>query len=689
MFVTSRPYSFPAQTILDRDIFRWLGVALILVFFPLANAAQAAGETICAACKLQISQQVTFERQGFNATMTITNGLTGVDLTDISVSIFFTDAQGHPVTSTISPSDTGKLFFYQTVPGQEIPVSIAGGATSTLGWLIIPSASASGNNPKGTQYYVGATLKYKAAGQEQSVTVTPDYIFVQPQPSLVLDYFLPDQVYGSDPINLSVITPPIPFNVGVRVTNIGYGATTNLQINSGQPKLILNGQNLAVKFVLTGASVNDQSVTPSLLANFGTIGAQSASVARWVMTSSLSGTFRFNATFSHADSLGGSVTSLITATNPHTLVRDVLVDVPGRDGVRDFLTKDGDVLTMYESQGTIPPVTVNNVSNSASFVSQGSSYRLQVSGNAGYIYAHLVDPFHGQQSIHNAFRADGKAISLNNIWFSRTFNTDSHQWDYYFNLFDTANTAGLPYTIVFGVNPLPPVFGPLSDQILSAGHAFSMVVSATDPDGTTPVITSGALPTGAVLGASANGRATLTWTPSLTQAGNYPVTLIASEGSVFTSKTITLTVGTGTQIENWKEKYFPGITDPNIIGDAANPSGDGFANLLKYALGLDPTKQSPNSGILIGTIQVNGHTYLTLTYVARTDDDTLTLAVVGSNSPSAPDGEWSVETEALPLVSQEGVVANMQRFTIRDSLPIDTGLPRRFLKLRVTRAGAN
>jgi len=56
-------------------------------------------------------------------------------------------------------------------------------------------------------------------------------------------------------------------------------------------------------------------------------------------------------------------------------------------------------------------------------------------------------------------------------------------------------------------------------------------------------------------------------------------------------------------------EVFPCITDPNIIGDSANPAGDGLSNLLKYALNFDPTKQSATSGILIGTIQANGHTY--------------------------------------------------------------------------------
>ncbi len=622
--------------------------------------------------------------------MTITNGLANTALTNLSVSIYFTDAQGNPISSTTDPNATGSKFFYEVASGQAAPSSVAGGSTATLGWLIIPAPGASGTNPNGTEYYVGATLTYTAAGQQQSVTVSPNYIFVQPQPQLTLDYFLPAQVYGRDPTSTTVASP-IPFNLGVRVTNSGYGAATNLQINSGQPKITDNTQGLAVQFVLLGASVNDAPVAPTLLANFGLVGAQKSSVARWLMTSSLSGKFSFTATFTHADSLGGSVTSLLTGTNPHALVHDVLVDLPGRDTVRDFLALPQNAsgtagLEVFESQGI--DTAVSDVSNSSYLALAGSAYQFHVPAIAGFIYAQVSDPFEGQQAVQSAVRADGKQINLNNVWFSRTFNTTTSQWNYYFNLFDANNTSGLSYSLVFGTGPLPPVFEPLTDQILTAGQPFSLLVTATDPDGTTPVITSGPLPAGAIMSASSGGKATLSWTPSLGQAGSFPVSFIATEGALSTPKTITLTVGTGTKLQNWKQKYFPGITDPNIIGDSANPSGDGLSNLLKYALNFDPTKQSPNSGILIGTIQANGHTYLTLTYVVRTDDPNLSYAVVGSNSPTGTNSPWTTQSQNI-TVSQDGVAANMQRFEVQDSQPIDTGLPRRFMKLQVTNTGAN
>tara|TARA_R110001583_G_scaffold99407_1_gene244751 strand:+ start:1277 stop:1582 length:306 start_codon:yes stop_codon:yes gene_type:complete len=72
------------------------------------------------------------------------------------------------------------------------------------------------------------------------------------------------------------------------------------------------------------------------------------------MQSSLSGTFTdFSANFSHADELGGALTSLLKATSAQLLVKDVRVDLAGRDAVNDFLAYDSaQTLHVFESERT-------------------------------------------------------------------------------------------------------------------------------------------------------------------------------------------------------------------------------------------------------------------------------------------------------------------------------------------------
>ncbi|MCP4995615.1 MAG: calcium-binding protein, partial [Gammaproteobacteria bacterium] len=215
--------------------------------------------------------------------------------------------------------------------------TVASSTSADIHWLIIPAPGASNGLEQGTLYYVGATLRYSIGGEENVVEVSPDYIFVKPMPELELDYFLPTDVYGDDAFTQE-IEPSIPYSLGVRVMNNGFGTARSLKIESAQPEIIENEQGLLIGFVIEGSEVNGQPATPSLLADFGDIEPNSAGMARWIMTCSLSGQFvEFDATFYHSDELGGELTSLMTGVNTHFLVGDVLLDLPGRDDIRDFL----------------------------------------------------------------------------------------------------------------------------------------------------------------------------------------------------------------------------------------------------------------------------------------------------------------------------------------------------------------
>src|SRR6266567_4620180 len=68
------------------------------------------------------------------------------------------------------------------------------------------------------------------------------------------------------------------------------------------------------------------------------------------------------------------------------------------------------------------------------------------------------------------------------------------------------------------------------------------------------------------------------------------IVLQDNRGSVLTSQGITYTFAQGGPYEDWRALYFtPGeLSNPAISGDGADASGDGIANLVKYAFGLNP-----------------------------------------------------------------------------------------------------
>ena len=148
-------------------------------------------ETICAQVRLEIKQELTFERQAFDAQMDIANGLDTSSLNNVSVNVSFADDAGNSVRATSNPSDTTAKFFIRiettsgvsSIDGQG---TIAPSTTAQIHWLIVPTPGAAGGTPVGKLYLVGATLSYTLAGERKTMDVTPDSIYVKPLPKLAL-----------------------------------------------------------------------------------------------------------------------------------------------------------------------------------------------------------------------------------------------------------------------------------------------------------------------------------------------------------------------------------------------------------------------------------------------------------------------------------------------------------------------
>lgn len=389
-----------------------------------------AQETVCARVKIEIKQELTLERQAFDAEMKIHNTTdTGV-IENVSVTVKVTDEAGTPVAVTSDPNDLSAKFYLRLSNKQNISAvdgtgTVSPRTTSTINWLLIPAPGSAGSSPAGKKYLVGATLGYRFGGEDTVLEVSPDVITVKPLPLLTLDYFLTQDVWADDPLTAAV-EPAEPFTLGVRVKNNGHAAAKKLKIDSAQPKIIENNQGLLINFLITGSYVNDAPVQNSLLIDFGDIAAQTSKMGRWVMETTLAGRFtEFTARFSHSDELGGAVTSLLQATNAHFLIRDVRVDLPGRDLVRDFLGKDGDVIRVYESDGPDTEVTDRSAVATLIAAAGTTNYRLTFPATAGFAYVRLPDPYNGTKALGRIVRSDAKELLPENVWLSKTRNAQT------------------------------------------------------------------------------------------------------------------------------------------------------------------------------------------------------------------------------------------------------------------------
>ena len=425
----------------------WLAfMALVTVLWPMAARAQDAD---CAEVKIVIEQKLSLERQAFDAHMIIRNGLDG-QLTNVKVELFYQDQNQQPVVATSDPNAVGATFFQRVDRMTGINSldggSLAGKTNADIHWLIIPSQGAGGDTANGRMYYIGAKVTYTLAGETTTVDVTPDYVVVRPQPLLVLDYFLPTDVYADDAMTAEV-EPTEPFTLGVRVANVGAGVSAKTTIESAQPKIVENRQGLLIDFRILGGYVGNDMLGKSLLLDFGDIPGQRAKVGRWLMETSLAGRFvEFNASFTHADSLGGAVTSLIKEVRAHKLVHDVLVDLAGHDDVYDFLAEFGNGYWVYDSNGG--DAEVIDASKQASLTSvSGGNLRLSFPPASNLVHAKVPDPFSGSKPITRVVRSDGKVLPAQNYWLSKTRNADL-SWSYFLHIFDSNATGD--YILEFG-----------------------------------------------------------------------------------------------------------------------------------------------------------------------------------------------------------------------------------------------
>jgi hypothetical protein len=414
---------------------------LLLCLGGLATFQGAAAQSsICAEVKIQINQRVSFERQAFDAMLRIRNGLEGIQVERIDVNLTFKDIDG--------VESSGKFFHrLDTTTGITGSVEDATGvvAASTTGeahWLIIPTAGAGGTS--GKDYQVGATVTYRMTGEtsDRTVEVIPEVITVRPQPVLALDYFLPGYVYADDPLTPEA-EPTIPFTLGVRISNTGYGVAAHTTIESAQPEIVENDQGLMIDFRIIGSYVDDQPAQPSLLIDFGDIAPGQSRMGRWLMTTTLSGQFfGFQAEYTHADDLGGELTSLIEAVTPHLLTRDVLMVRPGRDAVRDFLAQAIDAAEtgtyrVYESDGAVSEVVQQFA---PTFTGSVLSFPAQ---QGSPLYARTRIGFDGQGRAVSAVRIDtGRPVPPENVWFSKRRDSTGDGWEYFLNLFESDAACG-------------------------------------------------------------------------------------------------------------------------------------------------------------------------------------------------------------------------------------------------------
>jgi beta propeller repeat protein len=445
---------------------------LLFLLMPLAASAQQQFQGLCARIKIEILQELTLERVGFEATLEITNNDGNDPITDLSATLTF---ENPLLSSEGDRHDASSLFFVRAPELENINATDGSGLIgptkkAVMRWFIIPKISAGGADPNGVRYRIGAQLAAKFQGVDiphDVLQVFPDDIFVKPEPQLNITYFQPRDVQGDDPFTPQVESP-IPFTLGVLVRNSGYGIARNLLIKSQQPRIVENRRNLLIIAQLLGVRVMDSPLDRAgLTVNLGDINPFQTRKGAWDMITSLSGEFvEFKASYTHSSELGGEDTSVIKSLEAHFIAHEVINDQPGRDNIRDFLAdtdRDSDMIpdALYESEGNVLPVNHLKEAEVLGSAGQGGAFQVRLTADrAGWGYIRLTDPGQARLRIESVIRNDGKILNPRNYWTNLRYEPGSNRRLEYLNIFDLVELGEYLYTITYApalVDTTPPV----------------------------------------------------------------------------------------------------------------------------------------------------------------------------------------------------------------------------------------
>ena len=416
---------------------------------------------VCAIVRIRIEQELAITREAFLARLEIEN-MEDSPLEQINVEIIATDLVTGAQATHLFSFDNGTLSgsLISNVDGSWLLPSSGTGAVE---WLIIPYSEAA---PDADHVYnVGGSFSYHLDGENITVPFLPTPITVTPDPSLFVHYFWERYVVGDDPFT-DAVEASVPFTLGVAVKNAGFGTAYDLQISSAQPEIIENEKGLLVNFMIIGANIGDESVSPSLTVTFGDLEPNTTTVVRWYMLSCLQGEFMgYSATFENMNPLGDPKLSILDDLQIHELIRNVeMYTVNEDDGILDFLVNDlNDHLAypdaLYSSR-TLEQYNVNAgvVLSVEANPDDMATLAVRTSTNSsGWVYYRYEDTqgilSNTASSVNGTKHESNQTITLpsQNSWITRDRNARTDTETFYLHIVDYIWT--IDEEIVFVLNP--------------------------------------------------------------------------------------------------------------------------------------------------------------------------------------------------------------------------------------------
>ena len=232
-----------------------------------------------------------------------------------------------------------------------------------------------------------------------------------------------------------------------------------------------------------------------------------------------------------------------------------------------------------------------------------------------------------------------------------------------------AEVQDLYAAVPANVGPVVSISAPISGN---AGDVIPLSATATD-DGKPSALTLGWSTLGGPGSVSFADATSASTNVTFAQAGAFALQLTASDGAITTWASTSATIAWPPGINGWRQQYFGSTDASGLRADLANPTNDGYSNLLKYALGLNPNAiyNGSSVGPRLFVPTVSSGSGLSYTFTGTASDVTYTVEATSDLS-----GTWT------PIYTHTGSAPGT--VTVQDPQAV-AGSARRFVRLRVTR----
>lgn len=441
---------------------------------------------VCARVSLKLNQSAVLTRDAFNATLEIGND-TANPLSEVLVTLQIQTTGTTNATALFAirePSLVG-------LTGVGGSGNLSAFTTGSSSWILVPTLDAAPTNGARV-FLVGGTMSYVQSGTRVTIPLAPAPIQVFPQPELVVRYFHDRDVFADDPFTPEV-EPSLPYSLAVQVQNVGYGEARNLKITGGKPQVVDNLKGLLIDFKILGAQLENQSISPGLDVDFGSIGVASNKIARWLFTSTVQGSFtNYSASFQHLDAMNGKRLSLVRSTEIHELTKIVNVDGLFADGRPDMLVNDvadpGFLPdTLYLSQGPVRPVlAVTNATIGNAITAGQLQAQITASMPTGWVYLRIGNPGGTNFTLKQVLRPNGTDLGVGtNAWITDRFFRGGELRPIRTNLlhlldYNSGGTYTLVYTVATNASDITPPTSQMTALPPVSPRDFNVTWSGSD-----------------------------------------------------------------------------------------------------------------------------------------------------------------------------------------------------------------